>query len=364
VTYACNERCAFCYYLPEIESGKARTFTYDGLVRRIELAVRWGKTAVDLTGGEPTIRPDLPALVRACRERGLSEVTLITNGLRTASRAYAVELHGAGLTDALFSLHGATAATHDGLTRRPGSFERLLASMAVFRELGLGVRVNSVLTGRNLGELDALLALLAPLSPRAVNLLAFNPAEEAAGVGVESDVRLPSYEETGRVVSAALDRWKGRFRRVNVRFLPFCVLPGHADCVRTQWQKLHEDVEWDPVLNVWLQKGPLAALGATLAGALLPARGPRYVAADVQTWLARSLSAFRMRALYRHGPPCGRCSARRVCPGLPRDHVARLGFPALTPLPGPAVEDPLHFTDGPGGETIAGETGRALEAAG
>lgn len=335
--YACNARCTFCYYLPQIESGAARDFTTKELFRRIERAARWGKSAVDISGGEPTIRPDLPALVTRCRERGMRDVTIITNGMRTSRPDVVDALASAGLTDALFSLHGATPEVHDGLTRRPGSFASLLRSFDLFRERGLGVRVNHVLTMANLDGLDAFLALVEPYRPAAVNLLALNPAEETPSEPFD-------YVRAGAAVSAALDRWKDRFLRVNVRFLPFCVVPDHPERVKTQWQKAHEAEEWDPVLNVWYQKGFAAAAGAIAAGTFLGWRGPRYRAADGPTALARSLSAFRMTAHYRHGEPCRGCSLRRICPGLPVAHVRRFGFPGLTPvvLDRP-VTDPLHF---------------------
>ncbi len=337
--YACNARCTFCYYLPEIESGQARDFTTAQLFRRIDRAARWGKTAVDISGGEPTIRPDLPALIGRCRERGIGDVTIITNGMRTSRPAYVAELARAGLTDGLFSIHGATASIHDGLTKRNGSFASLLASLPLFRERGLGVRVNHVLTGANLDSLEDFLGLLEPYGPDVVNLLVLNPAEQTEAEPFD-------YRRAGAAISAALDLWKPRLRRVNVRFLPFCALRSHPECVKTQWQKAHEAHEWDPVLNVWYQKGALAAAGSIVAGTLLGSRGPSYRAADVPTALARSLSAFRMTALYRQGPPCRGCSLRRICPGLPAAHVRRFGFPDLTPVVlDRTVTDPLHFDE-------------------
>jgi len=348
VGYACNERCSFCYYLPEIESGRARNFTTRQLFRRIDFAAWYGKRAVDITGGEPTIRPDLPDLIARCRARGIEAVTVITNGLRTASPEYARTLKEAGLGEGLFSLHGAGAETHDRLTKRPGSHGAVLRSIRVFSELGLAARINMVVTPENLQEVEGVLALGHELRVAAVNLLVFNPAESAAELSPDDPVRVVDYPALGEALSRALDLWKARLPLVNVRFLPFCFAPRHLDTIRTQWQKAHEAHEWDPVLNVLFQKGAWAAAGAILAGLLVGWDAPRYRAADVPTLLARSLSAFRMTLQYKKGPPCRSCAARRICTGLPRDYTRRHGFPAIAPLRAPEPYlDPLHFQGAP-----------------
>lgn len=346
VGYACNARCSFCYYLPEIEAGTARRFSTATLLRRIDVAARFGKRAVDVTGGEPTIRPDLPRILSRCRDRGLHAVTLITNGMRTSDRPYAEALVSSGLTEGLFSLHGGTAEAHDGLTKRPGSFESLLLSMRNFRDLGMGVRVNTVVTAGNATELSEVFARVEPFRPAEVNVLVFNPAESAARLDTADAARTGDLRPVAEAISSALDSWKARFEAVNVRFLPFCLLPRHADAVRTQWQKAHEDHEWDPFLNVWFQKGLPAAVFSAVGGAFLLGRGPRYRAADPPTLLSKCLSAFRMSLLYRHGRACRSCALRRICPGLARDHVARFGFPEVQPMAGAPVTDPLHFVRG------------------
>jgi len=57
------------------------------------------------------------------------------------------------------SLHGATAESHDRLTRVPGSFDRLLANLAAMRAAGLRVRLTTILTRWNEHEIGSTLAL-------------------------------------------------------------------------------------------------------------------------------------------------------------------------------------------------------------
>ncbi len=343
VGYSCNERCEFCYYLEDLKNGSATDATTAQNKARIDLATRLGRRAIDISGGEPTIRKDLPELISYCREKGFRAITVITNGLKTADPEYCLALKEAGLTEALFSIHSHSAETHDKLTHVPGSFDRLMRSVENFTRLGMPFRINTVVTNENYRHVSDFLEMTHHFKPLTLNLIVFNPSETAARLSRDSSIRFSDYHLIGDAISNALDNWKDKFNIVNVRFLPFCFLKKHPECIRTQWQKVHEDQEWDPILNVAFQKGWPAALGASLAGAFMPWNAPRYRCADLYTFLNKTLSNFRMKLYYRQDAACGNCALSPICTGVQRDYVAKFGFPEFSPFPGPKIYDPLHF---------------------
>ncbi len=59
------------------------------------------------------------------------------------------------------SLDGADAATHDAFRGWQGSFDRTMQMLADARELGIPVQVNTTITRRNVGQIDAMAELLA-----------------------------------------------------------------------------------------------------------------------------------------------------------------------------------------------------------
>jgi len=347
VGYSCNERCEFCYYLDDLKKGRIKDGTTAQNKRKIAIAAAFGKTAIDISGGEPTIRPDLPELISYCREKGFRDITIITNGQRTADPAYCRTLKEAGLTEGLFSIHSHSAEIHDGFTHVPGSFERINRSVENFRAAGLQVRVNTVVNSENYKYLDQFFELVHKYQPRTVNLILFNPSETASKLSKDNAIRISDYQIIGDAVSAALDKWKEKIGIVNVRFLPFCFLRKHPDCIRTEWQKVHEDQEWDPILLVAFQKNWPAAIASTLAGFFTQWNVPAYRSGDFLTYLNKKLSGFRMKLYYRQGAPCRNCSLSPICTGLQRDYVGKFGFPDVEPfrLPG-KVHDPLHFVKG------------------
>ncbi|NLH48007.1 MAG: radical SAM protein [Myxococcales bacterium] len=97
VTGRCNLHCPHCFasandtLIPEPDL-PTLTAWFDTLARSTS-----GKLpVVFLQGGEPTLREDLPAIVRLLRERGY-RLKLVSNGLRLGDAAYVRELKAAGL---------------------------------------------------------------------------------------------------------------------------------------------------------------------------------------------------------------------------------------------------------------------------
>ncbi|NPA23555.1 MAG: radical SAM protein [Crenarchaeota archaeon] len=102
VTNRCNMRCPICFadiktcleyvYEPDIE-------TIDRMLRTLRSERPWAPNALQYSGGEPTLRNDLPELVKLAKERGFKHVEVNTNGVRLAfDAAYYRKLLEAGMS--------------------------------------------------------------------------------------------------------------------------------------------------------------------------------------------------------------------------------------------------------------------------
>src|SRR5947207_7628131 len=83
VTARCNFRCTYCMpaeglaWLPRSE-----LLTFEELTRLLEIFVGLGVRSLKVTGGEPTVRTDLPNLIRMFRGVGPDlDISITTNGL-------------------------------------------------------------------------------------------------------------------------------------------------------------------------------------------------------------------------------------------------------------------------------------------
>ena len=148
---ACDNACVFCGQDPA-ELAPTR----DEISRALRLAFDRARE-VTLTGGEPSLHPELIAIVEEARALGFSRVGIQTNARRPEQlRALA----RAGLTDLHLSIHGGVAAAHDYHTGVEGSFALALATLSEARAAGLPAVVTTVLTRSNARGLTELAGVL------------------------------------------------------------------------------------------------------------------------------------------------------------------------------------------------------------
>jgi MoaA/NifB/PqqE/SkfB family radical SAM enzyme len=145
----CNMSCAFCFVdrtVPDIDVTE--------LEREIEAMARSGIRHLVFSGGEPTLHPALPALIRFAAARGAFDVIeMQSNGVKAADLAYARELVDAGLNKVTVSLHSVDPAHSDQITRFPRAFGKTVQAMHHFRSLGVLTQVAHVITKDNYREL-------------------------------------------------------------------------------------------------------------------------------------------------------------------------------------------------------------------
>ena len=148
VTRRCNLRCRFCF----ADGGAAED---DPSAEKLEAAIadivrQCGPVLLQLSGGEPTLRDDLPRLVRFAKAAGCGAVQLNTNGLRLAEDPdYAARLAEAGLDIVFLQFDGTDDEIYQTLRGAPLLKEKTEA-IRVCDALRLGVTlVPTVVPGVN-----------------------------------------------------------------------------------------------------------------------------------------------------------------------------------------------------------------------
>ncbi len=124
----------------------------DALISLFRQAKGMGVQAVHLTGGEPLLRKDLPDLVSELRRLSLDvEIQSSWFGAERGSRMPC----GGDNELAVISLDG-LEETHDHY-RGNGSFARVITACEAMVRQGRRLRINTIVTRRNAGELPVLL---------------------------------------------------------------------------------------------------------------------------------------------------------------------------------------------------------------
>jgi MoaA/NifB/PqqE/SkfB family radical SAM enzyme/SAM-dependent methyltransferase len=222
VGYACNEHCSFCHTqdVREVQGSSAE------VEAKIDRAAALGHSMVVLSGGEPTIRPELLQWARRVASHGM-DFGLVTNGLVLAYEDIVQRLLEHRLRYVYMSLHGGEARVHNSLVRRD-SFEAAMQALRNLRGRGLHLTVNCVVTRHNM---DHLLALVDAVLPFEDVTLKFSMVEPKGGAWHLFDRLVPRVADAARRVDEAirhgLAKRAGAGPRLAHGGFPLCLLPGH-----------------------------------------------------------------------------------------------------------------------------------------
>ncbi len=155
ITYRCNEKCIHCYVDNPINAKEE--LTYEEYQQILDTIQSMGCMHVLITGGECTLRPDFLDICRYAVMKGLL-VDVYTNGLHLTDEMID-ELCNMHVNSVSFSLYGGDAETHEMITQVPGSFEKTLCNIMIFKCRGIDIFAKSSITKVNFSGLDNLLKL-------------------------------------------------------------------------------------------------------------------------------------------------------------------------------------------------------------
>ena len=199
ITDRCNFRCVYC--MPETGLDwlpKQDILSYEEIVGVVRQLAPLGLRRLRITGGEPTIRPDLLTLVRQLKAvEGIEDIALSTNGVKLP--AMAADLRAAGLDRVNISADSLRPERIAAIARRDLSFAPVVAARAAI-DAGLEpVKFNVVLMrGINDDEVVdfARLTLEMPVHVRFIELM---PVGEMAHL--TNDHVVPSDEVLARAAT-------------------------------------------------------------------------------------------------------------------------------------------------------------------
>ncbi|HVX56812.1 MAG TPA: TIGR04053 family radical SAM/SPASM domain-containing protein [Candidatus Saccharimonadales bacterium] len=161
VTQACDLACVHCRASAQPERHPMELSTQEGKQLIDQIAALEVPVFV-LTGGDPIKRPDLFELIAHARKVGV-RVSLTPSATPLLTREVVFRLKEAGLARLAVSMDGASAETHDAWRGMSGSFARTLDAVRWANEAGLPVQINTTFSRRNIGEIDAIVALMKTL---------------------------------------------------------------------------------------------------------------------------------------------------------------------------------------------------------
>lgn len=172
VTYACPLICVHCS--SEAYPGSTTEMQSVDVHRILHEAASMGVEEVAFSGGEPLLWKGLDTAVEAATRLQMRSV-LYTSGNVPDVKMRLDMLAGLGLGRAVFSVFGASADSHEQVTRRRGSFDKTIEAISVSAEIGLAAGFHFVAMARNYAELAGVCAIANRVGAHDVSVLRFVP---------------------------------------------------------------------------------------------------------------------------------------------------------------------------------------------
>jgi cyclic pyranopterin phosphate synthase len=200
VTDRCNFRCSYCMPLEGLPwLPKGDILSYEEIAEVVRQLAPMGLRRVRITGGEPTIRPQLATLVRLLRATpAVEDIALSTNGVRLP--ALARELAESGLDRVNMSSDSLKPTRIAAIARRDLQFDPVFAAIAA-EEAGLSPSQLNVVVMRSVNDDEVLdFARLTLDHPWHVRFIELMPVGEMAMLSDDNVV--PSEEVLSRISAA------------------------------------------------------------------------------------------------------------------------------------------------------------------
>ncbi len=191
VTFRCQNDCIHCYAGGPHETPELTTDQWKAAIDRLH---EIGVFILTFTGGEPTLREDLPELLLYAQHKGM--VTgLITNGRKLTDQTYVETLEKAGLDFVQVTLESHKAEIHDLITASKGSWRETVAGIRNVIPTEIYATTNTTLSKHNAQDFLETIDFLKDLGVAAFGCNSLIYSGKAAGISADFALPLETLEE-------------------------------------------------------------------------------------------------------------------------------------------------------------------------
>lgn len=221
VNFQCNQACRFCFVSTHLPGPG------DQRVREAIEAAGARNADITLSGGEPTLNPNLLEYVRLAKRHSRGRVQLQTNAIKLGDPSLCRALEDAGLDELFVSLHGSTADISDAVTQAPGTFERTVRGLDELAKTTMYLMINFVICEKNQRDLVPFVRLVAERWPKAFTNISF--VAPSTDVVPRDREMVPRYTDVMPHLASAIDEAHrlgltlGGFQ--SMCGLPLCLVP-------------------------------------------------------------------------------------------------------------------------------------------
>lgn len=242
LNYSCNAKCVFCYSSPELEEWKNKnSLSFSDIVKNLTSSYNSGSRMVQIIGGEPTIRDDLPEIIKAAKILKYPVIQMVTNGIRLSDFNYFKSLYESGLNSVTFSLHADKPEIHDKIVGIDGAYVKTKKAIENALKLGVYVTVGTAVNKLNYRRIPALVNFL--LKNYSIDSCHIISLHYIGSGSVNVNKLKISYTAQLPYIKRALSFFEKYKIQPAVKFLSNylpCILPGYEHII-SDWEYPYKD---------------------------------------------------------------------------------------------------------------------------
>ena len=246
ITRLCNQKCLFC---SNPENG--RTISLEKIKTIIAKYKKDGIKEVFLSGGEPTLHPDIFSIIKLCIESGVNP-RMITNAQKLSDLKFFKKLVVSGLRDFHFSVYSHKRKTQALLSNNGNSLDNFTKALLNSKKFGVSVAVNIVINKMNSDYLSDLVQWLIKRFPFVAHFV-FNNLDPHMISDSRNFNLIPKLNDFELELHKSLMLLERHGKSFRVERVPLCYLGEYAYC-STETRKI---IKKEPRLVYFLDKRSL-----------------------------------------------------------------------------------------------------------
>lgn len=237
VIFKCNCRCLMCSTGLQIDRSINSTDyhavrPFKEIIKDINKAKKMKARGFAFSGGEPTLRKDLPRLVSYAKSIGIPHIEVQSNGRMYFYKKYCKKLIDAGVNNFVISFHSHIEKVHDKMMGVPGTYKQAVQGMNNLNNLGQPIKINIVLTKFNYGHLEKFVKFLLNFK---IEEIRFTMAMIEGNVLKNPKTIVAKMTLVGPHICRAIDLAKDKIGCYVYNMVP-CLLPGHEQYINDMGQ--------------------------------------------------------------------------------------------------------------------------------
>jgi len=288
--HSCNNNCRHCIRKDPFFKATKKNKSFSEIKKDLDYFRKKKYNMVVFTGGEPTIRKDILAIISYAKRIGYKYIQLQTNGRMLAYNRFTEKLIDAGTNRFAVSIHSHNQVIHDAQTKVDGSWKQSIEGIRNLKKHDVFIYVQFVITKPNYRHLIKIQKLISNLG---VNNIQYAFVFPMGGAHSDFDGIVPKFSDVMPYIREAVNYSKQNNINCVITGIPYCLAP--------------------ELMNKMLEKDQV--------------RADKLFLNQFVDWIK-----FRKDNMKVKSPQCEFCKLYDKCEGLWSEYVKRYGYDEIKPI--------------------------------